>query len=273
MNFFSTRANKKTKTCTMSSYRPQAGPPTKKLKFDGTIDIPANLGYESGTRLQVKWNISDEDDDADKGNDDKVSEEGSNKAVQVWWTATLKPRTDQTHTLTPEEQEEVDVDAHDVTLPVYELDYDPLPDLEFYDRSIEQVAFVSNTTLLNLSSDEIMIYRRFGEASPPASPAESDSEEDAVRAGDRHVTPAGLNSLMETILQSSIKNSGINFSALPMNRQQMFAERVKTMKDRLHEKLLVEMEKIEEKGGPKVITGDIVRRCLSELDGGVITSS
>ena len=141
----------------MSSYRPQAGPPTKKLKFDSSVDIPANLGYVAGTRLQVKWTISDEDDDAAIGNDDKVSEEGSNKAVQVWWTATLNPRTDQTHTLTPEEQEEVDVDAHGVTLPVYELDYDPLPEMEFFERSIEQVAFVSNTTLLNLSTDEIMI--------------------------------------------------------------------------------------------------------------------
>jgi len=50
-----------------------------------------------------------------------------------------------------------------VRVPIYEIVYDPLPSLGFPDYSNEEVAFISNATLLNLSSEEMMNFRKEGE--------------------------------------------------------------------------------------------------------------
>ena len=54
-----------------------------------------------------------------------------------------------------------------VRIPIYEIVYDPLPSLGFPDYSNEEVAFISNVTLLNLSSEEMMNFRREGEVASP----------------------------------------------------------------------------------------------------------
>ena len=128
----------------------------------------------------------------------------------------------------------------------------------FDERALEQVAFVSDKTLLNLNSEEIMIYRKEGEASPPPSPTPLEEEE-------KQLNPEGLRDLMQSIMVSSLEKCGLRYNSLPMDKKQMMADRMRTMKDKLYEKLMGEMEKIESGGGKKVITGEMVRRCISEI--------
>eukprot|EP00804_Cyclotella_cryptica_P020290 CCRYP_015898-RA/>CCRYP_015898-RA protein AED:0.25 eAED:0.21 QI:0/-1/0/1/-1/1/1/0/129 len=121
-----------------------------------------------------------------------------NNNISVWWTATLHNRTFETHTLTPEELDEINLPNHNdgkddvVVIPVYELDYDPLSEHGFAKRSVEQVAFVSDTMLLNLSTEEVMIYRREGEPSPPSSLVREEDKEEEEEEEVRHLTAAGI---------------------------------------------------------------------------------
>eukprot|EP00574_Skeletonema_japonicum_P003005 CAMPEP_0201719804 /NCGR_PEP_ID=MMETSP0593-20130828/4921_1 /ASSEMBLY_ACC=CAM_ASM_000672 /TAXON_ID=267983 /ORGANISM="Skeletonema japonicum, Strain CCMP2506" /LENGTH=567 /DNA_ID=CAMNT_0048210323 /DNA_START=62 /DNA_END=1765 /DNA_ORIENTATION=+ len=67
-----------------------------------------------------------------------------------------------------------------VRIPIYEIIYDPLPSLGFPEYSHEEVAFISNVTLLNLSSEEMMNFRREGELCSPL-------VEDGIGVGGREV--------------------------------------------------------------------------------------
>ena len=105
-----------------------------------------------------------------------------------------------------------------------------------------------------------MIYRREGEASPPPSPVPDDEME-----MEKHLNPEGLQDLMQSIMVSSLEKCGIRYNSLPMDRRQMMADRMRTMKDKLYERLMGEMERVGAGGGEKVITGEMVRRCVSEM--------
>ena len=225
----------------------------KRKSADKDLDIAYDLDILPGQRLQVKWTIRDDDPNS--------------TSTSVWWSATLQARTSQTHTLTAEERDEVELEGGDdnkVTLPIYELDYDPLPAMGFAERAVEQVAFTSDRTLLNLSTEEIMLYRREGESSPPESQAGSDTEEEV----DRHLTAEGISNLMDEIMNKSLVKSGLGdkLERLPMDKRQKFAEKMKEAKDKLFEKLMGEMDRVSGEGGDKVITGDVVKKCLSEMD-------
>eukprot|EP00804_Cyclotella_cryptica_P018655 CCRYP_007163-RA/>CCRYP_007163-RA protein AED:0.10 eAED:-0.00 QI:0/0/0/1/1/1/2/0/240 len=232
---------------------PQAvTPPSKKRKTSSTpelLDVASSLNLPTGTRLQVKWTISDEDDSnavAAANNEQSTTTSNDNNKISVWWTATLRNRTSETHTLTPEELDEIDLHNNDDD-----------------DKDVV-VAFVSDAMLLNLSTEEIMIYRREGEPSPPSSPVREEEDEEE---GVRHLTAAGISELMDEIMESSLRKTGVSskLAGMPMAMQQQFAEKVKVAKERLYEKLMGEMERVGEGGGERVISGDVVRRCLSEM--------
>jgi hypothetical protein len=248
---------------------PQAvTPPSKKRKTSSTpelLDVASILHLPIGTRLQVKWNIYDDDNSNAVAAANTEQSTTANK-ISVWWTATLRARTAHTHTLTPEERDEVDLfhGGTAVVVPVYELDYDPLPEHGFEERAVERVAFVSDCMLLNLNSEEVMIFRREGEPSPPSSPRRGDEEEEE---DGRNLTAAGLSELMDEIMESSLRNTGVasKLAAMPMAMQMQFADKVKVAKERLYEKLMGEMDRVREGGGERVISGEVVRRCLSEM--------
>lgn len=250
-------------------------PKRRKVAPETLLDIPPILNLQTGTRIQVKWTINDDEDEPEnKENASSPSGSSADKKISVWWTATLQSKTEDVHTLTPEEKDEVDLQADGISpdsvqLPIYELDYDPLPQFGFDERAVEQVAFVSNKTLLNLSTEEIMIYKLEGEASPPPSPVASDTEDDVMESdGDvRHLTPDGISSLMDEIMSRSLQATGITskLTTLPMDQQQAFAQKVRVAKEKLYSKLMREMDRISAGGGEKVISGDLVRRCLSEM--------
>lgn len=109
-----------------------------------------------------------------------------------------------------------------------------------------------------------MIFRREGDPSPPSSPSREEEEEE--EAG-RHLTAAGISELMDEIMESSLRKTGVasKLAAMPMAMQLQFAEKVQGAKERLYEKLMGEMERVQKWGGEKVINGEVVRRCLSEM--------
>lgn len=131
--------------------------------------------------------------------------------------------------------------------------------MDFHERSIEQVAFVSEKTLLNLSTDELMIYRKEGEESPPPSPVPSEEE------GERYVNPSEISELMDGIIQKSMDKLMPRMNGLPMDVRQKIAEKLKRSKEKLYEGLMGEMERVGSGGGERVVTGEVVRRVIREM--------
>merc|ERR1719253_1127910 len=83
--------------------------------------------------------------------------EAAAATVTVWWAATLDEKTERMHELTPEESRESGeagdaCPAAGVRVPVYALNYAALKEHGFETSSVEDVAFLSNHTLLNLST-------------------------------------------------------------------------------------------------------------------------
>jgi hypothetical protein len=146
-------------------------------------------------------------------------------------------------------------------------------ELGFDEPSIEDVAFLSNSTLLTISSEEIMHFRKAGDPSPPPSPSASDDEE-AVECGNDESaiardfnSPDELRSYMNEIMQRCLKRTGIDqkMSRLATSQQLVMAERINKAQEVMLEKILNETAKMEK--GNKVITADVVKRCMAQMDG------
>ena len=106
------------------------------------VDIVSSLDFGINDRLEVKWTISD-DDESGK----------TNEKINVWWTASLSGKVEgKFHHLSDKEQEESGILTSNVKVAIYELSYDPMPSLGYDTNSIEEVAFLSDHTLLNLST-------------------------------------------------------------------------------------------------------------------------
>ena len=105
------------------------------------VDIAASLKFGVNDRLEVKWTI---------GDDDQTEQTG--QKVNVWWAASLNGKVNKFHHLSDKEQEESGIQTSNVKVAIYELSYDPMPSLGYDTRSIEEVAFLSDHTLLNLST-------------------------------------------------------------------------------------------------------------------------
>ena len=99
-------------------------------KEDKVLDLAKAQGFKAGDRIEAKWNVSDD--------------EGG--LMTRWWGATLK---------------EHDGRKSDDNVAIRVLDYDPYPEGGFYERSLEEVVFVSTTVLVDNQGQELE-YRREG---------------------------------------------------------------------------------------------------------------
>ena len=145
-------------------------------------------------------------------------------------------------------------------------------------HSTEDVAFISERSLLNLSTDEIMTFRRAGMPSPPSSPTPSaavaaagtgrlDDESDGGIARVVYGQDQMME-LMNRIMQRCLKSTGIDqmMKGLTASQQLMMAERIARAKEGMLENLMEETDKmgVDE----RVITEEVVRKCMERMKGG-----
>jgi len=262
------------------------------------VDIAAQLNFQPGEHIEVKWTINDDDSDDDendekkeddknttsKAHDDKKKDTNDNdtestKGITVWWSATLSSKTQNIHTLTDEEMEEreggvVDTRMQKLTsvkVPIYQLNYAPLEEHGFDCHSMEEVAFISNHVLLNLSTDEMMTFRKVGEPSPPSSPVHPSMEDSTV--DDDHssiakefATQDEIGQFMNKLMQQCLKNTGMDerMKSMSASERLVVAERIAKAKEGFLDKMMKETEKMD---GEKVITAEVVQRCMASMKG------
>mmetsp|Transcript_18436 Transcript_18436/g.39613 ORF Transcript_18436/g.39613 Transcript_18436/m.39613 type:complete len:288 (+) Transcript_18436:156-1019(+) len=250
----------------------------KALSAMEVVDVAAELSFQPGDRIEVKWTINDDDSEEEGQENNELkgkAENGENaKCISVWWPATLCGKTDEMHTLSYEERQESEV-AHDLTpdvkVPIYKLNYAPLEEHGFETHSLEDVAFISNQTLLNLSTDEMMTFRKVGEPSPPSSP--SPNEEEIAKVDESAISREfdgqdEVGSFMNQLMQQCLKNTGMDekMKSLPKSQQLIMAERIQKAKDGFLGKMMEETDKMGP--GNKIITADVVRRCMAQMKEG-----
>lgn len=126
-------------------------------------------------------------------------------------------------------------------------------------------------------SEEIMLFRKEGAPSPPSSPAPEDEvvmpmgDEPAARKPDKSEIARTFNgedemkSFIDEVMNKVLKSSGIEakLREMPMASQQDVMWKIRTAKDRMLDKLLEELSNM--KSGEKVITEDVVNRCLKDI--------
>ena len=123
-----------------------------------------------------------------------------------------------------------------------------------------------------------MLFKKHGAPSPPSSPVPEDDEvvmpmgdKPAARRPDKSEIARTFNgedemkSFLDEVMNKVLKSSGIDakLREMPMASQQDLMWKIRTAKDRMLEKLLGELGNMN--SGEKVITEDVVNRCLSDI--------
>ncbi|KAL7459309.1 hypothetical protein ACHAWC_011029 [Mediolabrus comicus] len=183
-----------------------------------------------------------------------------------------------------------------VRVPIYEIVYDPLPQMGFPDYSTEEIAFISNVTLLNLSTEEMMNFRKEGDLASPAASSSASSPVGAVLEGgsgegggksellfaDEATTTTtttnnpneickefrtedDIRQYMNELMQKTMLSTGLNsrMDTLPRSQQNVIATRINKALEGLLGKIMEETGRME--GGSRVVTAEVVRRCMDQM--------
>lgn len=255
---------------------------------DNTIfDVTKTLGLEAGSRIEVRWELDFDDNENSDDNDnntkrpqkvgdeppaDKSALDGDHpKSETRWWGGTLLAQDGRSHTLKSGNDE--------VTVAIHSIDYDPYPP-SFPDRSIEDVCFLSNRSLLNVSSDSRTCWRLEGDSWSGKDLEEVDETNQidgaAVNVDDDEISVAstsqedGLREVLDTILKAALESSGVMAKMQVMERstQSIMAERIASTKEKLITKFLAKLNDEENNstnGVDKVITPELVQNVMTEL--------
>jgi hypothetical protein len=227
--------------------------PQNKQNF---VDIAKELKLEEGTLIQVRWEISIGD-----------------KEEVKWWSGILLPQIErQTHTLHDDDDE--------VVVPIRQIDYEPYIEGGFPDRSVENVCFLSDHSILNLSDDARAFWRKEGDDWEPSNEDEDElkllsgdykpeantaSDDDDVSISSSSPEDA-LHMILNSVLQTALQKTGVmdRMEKLPQSQQGMIAERIAKAKEKLMNKLL-EQSMVGDGGLERVITKEHVLQCMQEL--------
>jgi hypothetical protein len=179
-----------------------------------------------------------------------------------------------------------------VRVPIYEIVYDPLPQMGFPDYSTEEIAFISNVTLLNLSTEEMMNFRKEGDLASPAASSSASSPIGAVLEGGgeggllfadevattttttsnnpneickEFRTEDDIRQYMNELMQKTMLSTGLNsrMDTLPRSQQNVIATRINKALEGLLGKIMEETGRME--GGSRVVTAEVVRRCMDQM--------
>ena len=119
------------------------------------------------------------------------------------------------------------------------------------------------------TADEMMTFRQVGEASPPPSPLTIPGEEASTKDESTIAKVCNgqeeMGNFMDALMQSTLEKIGVDqrMANLAPSQQMMIAERIHKAKEGFLSKMLSETEKMS---GDKVITADVVRKCMSEMN-------
>ena len=181
---------------------------TKEGAEGETLDLGATLGFKAGDRFEVEWEVTLPSTD-DGGNIGTTATESKTR----WWGGTLLEHDGRT------------VDSVAIRV----LDYDPYPEGGFPDRSREDVVFLGNDSLVDLSTQLHLPFRPEGDESSPTVWMGRGDMEDFVNA---------------TLMEAMKKNAPA-FNRLDRDRQGMIAELIAGKKEKLlkllqaHEKTVI----------------------------------
>ena len=230
------------------------------------VDVAEVLNLKPGSRIEVRWDLMTVDDNTEQnqqeGNDNTTPQSSSETR---WWGGNLLPDDGRTYTINNGDDQ--------VTVPIRSIDYDPYPP-SFQDRSIEDVCFLSNHSLLNVSSESRTCWRVEGDSWEPSPNDDLDDEGCDVEDIDDEISVAsvsqedGLREVLDTILKSVVEKPGImaKMQSLDRSKQSEMATKIAATKERLVKKLLEKLNDNDENDGvEKVITPDIVKTVMSEL--------
>ena len=114
----------------------------------------------------------------------------------------------------------------------------------------------------------MMTFRRAGDTSPPPSPLtvpEEASTKDESTIAKVCNGQEEMGNFMDALMQSTLEKIGVDqrMANLAPSQQMMIAERIHKAKEDFLSKMLSETEKMS---GDKVITADVVRKCMSEMN-------
>ncbi|KAL3918926.1 MAG: hypothetical protein SGILL_004012 [Bacillariaceae sp.] len=168
------------------------------------VDLADTLGYKVGDRMEVQWEINNEDD----------KEAPTTKTV--WWKATLLEH----------DGKITDSDA----VKIRSLLYDARPDLGFPEPSKEDVVFMSCDMLINPDDPEMQLrYKQEGL---------SEEENQVVQFTDEE-----LEEQLNQILMGAFQNQQQAWKAMPAAAQAIIGEKMKEMKETIKQKLKSEAKK------------------------------
>mmetsp|Transcript_9289 Transcript_9289/g.10796 ORF Transcript_9289/g.10796 Transcript_9289/m.10796 type:complete len:316 (+) Transcript_9289:163-1110(+) len=250
---------------------------------DEILDVAAVIGLTPGTRIEVRWDIDYDVDDKDNG---AVVDTTKSVKETKWWGGTLLSPDDRTHTIEDDDSGRI---RDSITVPIRVIDYDPY--LPYYpDRSNEEVCFLTDHSLLNLASASRACWRLEGDSWD--APMNMDDEEEQIMRKSRNplataggleerndddisVTSAsqedGLRSLLDTILKSALKSTGVmtKMKSMEPSQQRFMAERIAQTKERLIEKFLEKIRSNDDtnldEGVGRVITPELVKDVMEDL--------
>lgn len=260
------------------------------------VDVARSVGLRPGDRIEVKWDLHiEEGTDAAGGEGAGPAAEGEaapavTRTIPKWWGATLLHPDGRTHTLTdrgetgPGEMPGPPRDS--AAVPVRSLDYDPCPEHGFPERSLEDVAILSDRSLLNLSSGTRAHWRKEGSEWEPSEgehiaddgvggetfpPAAAASVSPSSFLSGRTLTASTeeeVRSVLDAVLVTALGTVSDKMGRLDAAQSSWVAGRIASAKERLLERIVRDSDSQASGaggGGPLDITPQYIRQCMQEL--------
>ena len=270
------------------------------VKWDLHVDVPVDAGKNA-------TGATGTDDSSNSSHKTPVKQQTvQTKTITMWWGAFLLPPDGRTHVLTddggdfgasPVPTPKKPADA--ATVPIRTLDYDAMPHYGFPDRSLEDVVFLSDHTLLNMSSGTRAHYRKeganwepsdseqigedglcradYGQADTPAAASASASTSTLASAPDASGAPAasaspcvtvdgeeGIRTVLDSVLLKAMSGVSDQLGRLNPAQQRVVAAKIADAKEKLVTKMVEARDGSNGSGGT-VITPAYVKQCMEEV--------
>jgi hypothetical protein len=231
---------------------------------ENIVDIAQTLDLKPGDRIEVQWDLHF-DEPSTAAPVDTVSRKQTR-----WWGGILLHPDSRTRTLQDDNDHEHGHDQSqsqikdEVTVPIRVIDYDPYLEGGFPERSLEDVCFLSDHSLLNVASETRAYWRKEGEVWEPA--LDTDAEERVLMEGlppsvsadqmnangnlsDDEISVAStskedaLKVVLDTVLMNAMNKAGImgKMTQLEASQQSLMAEKIAGAKEMLTQKLMEQL--------------------------------